>query len=68
MSTFFSEISNEVGKIKYQQYTVKILSEQLTVIVPFENKQNFYDEMKAEKPLTKEEVISILIKYNGKLQ
>jgi len=68
MSTFFSEISNEVGKIKYQQYTVKILSEQLTVIVPFENKQNFYDEMKAEKPLTKEEVISILTKYNGKLQ
>lgn len=68
MSTFFSEISNVVGKIKYQQYTVKILSEQLTVIVPFENKQNFYDEMKAEKPLTKEEVISILTKYNGKLQ
>lgn len=68
MSTFFSEISNEVGKIKYQQYIVKILSEQLKVIVPFENKQNFYDEMKAEKPLTKEEVISILTKYNGKLQ
>ena len=69
MSNFFSELSNAVGKIKYQQYSIKILSEEpLSVIVPFENKQEFYDEMKAEKPLTKEEVISILIKYNGKLQ
>jgi hypothetical protein len=68
MSNFFSELSNAVGKVKYQQYSISILSEQLKAIVPYENKQNFYDEIVAEKPLTKEEVISILKKYNGKLQ
>lgn len=68
MSNFFSELSNEIGKVKYQQYTVKLLTEKLIIAVPFDNKQQFYDEIIAEKPLTKEEVISILIKYNGKLQ
>ena len=68
MSNFFSELSNEVGKVKYQLYTIKLLSEQFKVAIPFDKKTKFFDEITAEKPLIKEEVISILNKYNGKLQ
>ena len=66
--SFFSELSSVEGKIKYQQYTIKLLSEEFSVLVPFANRGEFFEEISEAKPTTKVEVVNILKNYNGRLE
>jgi hypothetical protein len=68
MSNFFSEISSIEGKIKYQQYKISLIGEELSVVVPFTNRQSFFEEISATKPSSKSGVINILSRHNGRLE
>jgi hypothetical protein len=67
MSSLFSEVQNGIGKIKYQEYIIKLLSEEVSVYVPYSLKNEFYSDITEVKPNTKKEILSVLKKYDGRI-
>lgn len=65
---FFSELSSVEGKIKYQQYKIKLLSEEISVLVPFSSKDEFFKTILESKPDTRSGVINILNQFNGRVE
>lgn len=68
MSNFFEELSNLEGKVKFQQYQIKLLTEEFGVLVPFASKAEFFQTISDAKPTTKKEVVNILRDFNGRLE
>ena len=66
--SFFSELSSVEGKIKYQQYKIKLIAEEFGVLVPYAAKVEFFNTITEAKPTTKQEVINILSTFNGKME
>ena len=67
MSNFFSEVLSAEGKKKYQRYKIELLSEEFNVLVPFVDKDKFYEHISKIHPTTRQDVITTLKEFNGRL-
>jgi hypothetical protein len=67
MTNLFSDIQNEIGKMKYQEYFINLMSEEMKVYIPYAAKSQFFEEINSVKPDNRKDVLVIVKKYDGRI-
>lgn len=67
MSNFFSELNNTVGKVKYQEFIIHLLDEEIIAYIPYSLKTEFFEKINSQQPETKKQIKMVVEQFSGKL-